>query len=97
MMIKLLDDYVSRAIAGGFTVEKYGAVSNPCVNFALDFAEKMLTEAQESGCAAVENLSIEVNGRWQMLYIDLKTVGFDEWIEAIEKRFEASFTRQLGC
>lgn len=87
-----LDQYVENIIADGYTVEKYKSVSNPCVNYALDFADKVLSEAQNNGFANVENLGIEIEGQWQFLTINNESVGFDAWVTALEsliaKRFE---------
>lgn len=96
-MIKLLDDYVSRAIAGGFTVEKYNAVSNPCVNFALDFSEKMLSEAQKNGFAAIgDDLQIEIESGWQLLSFGSASIGYNDFITHLTRLMEACFRSQLG-
>lgn len=94
-MNTLLEQYVKDIISSGYTVEKYQSVSNPCVNFALDFADQVLEKAQFEGFARVENLSIEIEGQWQLLSVDLKSVGFDAWIEVLEKHIESYFKREF--
>lgn len=96
-MIELLDEYVSRKIADGYTVDKYKSVSNPCINFALDFADMVLAEAQKNGFAAVgDDLQIEIEGGWQMLSYSTASIGYNDFITRLSWLIAARFCSQLG-
>lgn len=95
-MNELLDQYVKDVIKKGYTVEKYKKVSNPCVNFALDFADKMLKEAKKSDCVYLGDLCLEVSGDWHFLSVGAAEVGFNGFIRELEKHLAIAFERELG-
>lgn len=62
----------------GYTVEKHKSVSNPCIIYAFYYADKFLAETMREAYLNLKNLSINIEGPWQYLFIDTKSVGYDE-------------------
>lgn len=91
-----LDEYVKNIIDAGYTIEQYKKVSNPCVNFALDYADIILETAIKEGTASVENISIEIEGKWQFLYINQDEAGFNAWVAALESLIKERFESYLN-
>lgn len=95
LMIQLTD-YVKEIIETGYGVSDFQKVTNPCVNFALGFAGLMLEEARKNGYADLEGLQIEISGGWQMLSYEANSIGFDEFIQHIERMMTTCFGVQFG-
>lgn len=95
-MSVILEQYIKEIIDSGYTIEKYKAVSNPCVNFAITLADKLLDEAYLDGYVNFFDLSIEIEGKWQFLSKGSETIGYNQLIEEIEKHIVSSLERYLG-
>lgn len=92
-----LQQYVKQAIDAGFNAESLVAVRNPLTNHAINLADLMLAEAMRTSEAAVTgNVSIELEGQWQFLYVGDKPVSYDELVKGLEVVLERQFKEQLN-
>lgn len=91
----ILEQHIKGIIDSGYTIEKHKAVSNPCVNFAITLADKLLDEAYRDGYVNFFDLSIEIEGKWQFLSKGSETIGYNQLVSEIEKHIESSLGRHL--